>query len=248
MRIGKWFFLVFTAVLLCSKAWAWPVFKPGSLPLVDGVYNSTQAVVNGHQPLFSWEYACVVASFTITVSDDDIFSPAGELWNYHGSTSMANSINFITRVPYNVDGSASLPVLAGSTVYYWQVALYDDHASSAALSGQFTTVASEASLPGEKIDLAVDWNNPFDPSRGQCTKFRFTSKDHDRRMRVRVYTLSGELVREWPEQVVLTNAWYTETWDGKNANGEIVARGLYLVNLIDTGEGKGITRRVAVVK
>lgn len=100
----------------------------------------------------------------------------------------------------------------------------------------------------ERYALAVDWNNPFNPAKNQYTIFSFAAKDRDRMMQLRVFTVSGELVRDWPELTVLKDAWYTQDWDGKNNLGETVARGIYFVNLIDIGDNSGLTRRVVVIK
>ncbi|MHB9155732.1 MAG: flagellar hook assembly protein FlgD [Endomicrobiales bacterium] len=222
-----------------------PQFKSGTQPLVDGVYNSTQVVITSRSPVFSWEFASLVSSFTVTVSSDEVFSSSGELWNYAGTTTTANTINYITRIKYDLDGNAAL--LGTGDTCHWQVTLFEAGESVSA-QAQFSTVSSAVTLPGDKLDLAVDWNNPFDPSRAQVTRFRFSAKDRDRRVQLRIFTLSGELVRDWPEQTALQNAWYAETWDGKNDRGETVARGIYFVNLKDVGETVSVTRRVAVVK
>jgi len=230
---------LFTALLTVPSLFA-AAIVPGSA-CVDGVVNSTQAVITSHQPLFSWEYTGSVSSFTVIVSVDPQF--ASSVWNYSASTSTINTLNNITRAPY---GSATQ--LNANSVYYWQVTIYDSVTGApASYSGSFTTTASATTLTGSKFDLEIDWNNPFNPSNNEITKFRFTSKDVDRKMQVRVFTLSGMLVREWPEQVVLQNAYYTQDWDGRNSNNEIVARGIYLVNLMNVGDNTSVTRKVAVI-
>lgn len=238
--------IILSCALLASLAplAAAAQFKPGTQPLVDGIYASTQAVITGRSPVFSWEYTGGISSFTVRVSADAAFTAAGELWNYTGSTTTANTLNFITRIPYNADGTAA--ALAAGQTYFWEVAIYGDGVSQSA-SSMFTAVASAVTMPRDQFDLAVDWNNPFNPGQGQCTVFRYVAHDHDRRMQLRVFTLSGELVREWPERPVLMDTWYSETWDGKNNDGATVARGMYLVNLKDVGDQAGITRRVGVV-
>ena len=237
----------FLALLSLTKLWAVAQFAAGANPMVDGVYNSTQVVIAGHQPMFSWEFTGSVSSFTIVVSSDPYtFYSSGEIWNYVGSTTTTNTINSITRIPYDYNDTGGLPLVAGQT-YYWKVKIYDN-GTTASDVGQFTTVSSTARLNAAKYDVCVDWNNPFNPNKGQITKFRFTAKDKDRKMRLRVYSASGELVQEWPEQTVLQDSWYTAEWDGKNINGVTVARGIYFVNLCDVDEGKGVTRRVVVIK
>jgi hypothetical protein len=241
--MSKRIIFIFSLLFLFTNLYAETArFKPGTLPLVDGVYNSTQTIISNRQPVFSWEMGSSVSSFTITVSADNVFDPSGELWNCTGSTTTANTINYITRVAYN----GATPLSAGQT-YFWQVTIYCD-GTSATASGQFSTIASAATLSRGKFDLAVDWNNPFNPATGQVTRFRFTAKDRDRRVQVRVFTISGELVRDWPEQTILKDAVYTVDWDGKNRQGEMVARGIYFVNLMDVGEATGVTKRLAVIK
>jgi hypothetical protein len=243
----KFIFFPLLFVFLVSPLWGAAKFRIGTLPLVDGVYNSTQTVVTGRQPVFSWAIGDLVSSFTVTVADN--FPPTTTFWDYTGSTTSLNTINFTTRVPYNADSSA-LP-LAANTTYAWRVVIYNvdanGNSSSATAVSQFSTVATAVTLTGGSFDLAVDWNNPFNPAT-QYTVFRFVAKDRDRSVKLQVFTLSGALVRDWPEQTVLKDAWYTQMWDGKNNDGDTVARGIYLVNLKDTGEGKGVTRRVAVIK
>jgi hypothetical protein len=210
---------------------------------VDGVVNSTEAVITSHQPVFSWEFSGSVSSFTVTVSTDSAFTSS--VWSYIGSTDSINTINYITRVQYDERHTATAQLIANS-VYYWQVTIYDNGVS-ASDGGQFRTTASAVNPAGEKYDLVIDWNNPFYPSRNQATKFRFGAKDSDRKLKLRIFTLSGELVAEWPEQTALKDAIYTVTWNGKNSNNETVARGIYLVNITDVGDKDGITRKVAVI-
>lgn len=237
--------VIFPLLLSASSLWAAAQFKLNTYPLVDGIYNSTQTVISGRQPVFSWEFASMISSFTVEVNSDASFAAAGLLWNYVGSTTTANTINFITRIPYNTDGAAA--ALASEKTYYWKVTIYDN-ATSASAQGSFYAVSSQANLAGKNYDLVVDWNNPFNPAKGQFTKFRYGAMDRDRKLKLRVFTLAGELVREWPEVTALQNCWFSEDWDGKNLDGETVARGIYLVNVEDVGDKKGVTRKVAVIK
>lgn len=112
----------------------------------------------------------------------------------------------------------------------------------------FLIAASSFLHAAPQLELAVEWNNPFNPSAGQVTRFRFATLDRDRTLALRVYTVSGQLVREWSGQVTMGSV-YTVDWDGKNDLGEIVARGIYLVNISDADNpAVKVTRRVAVIK
>ena len=211
---------------------------------VDGVVNSTQVVITSRQPMFSWEYTGSVSSFTIVVCTDPGLSSVA--WSCASSTDSINTINNITRVQYG-QYTAAASALSANKVYYWQVTIYDNGASASSGIGYFATTASAATPSSSKYDLVIDWNNPFNPSKNQVTKFRFSAQDRDRKLKLRIFTLSGEFVAEWPEQTALQGAVYTQEWNGKNSNNETVARGIYLVNLMDVGDKTGVTRKVAVI-
>jgi hypothetical protein len=243
--IKKLYFFVFILFFSEASLFAAATFEAGTEAKVDGVHNSTGVVVTGRSPVFSWAYASGISSFTVTVSSDNAYSAAGELWNFIGTTTTANSINYVTRVKYNEDGAAQALVPGGT--YFWEVTIYED-GTSAFQDDLFYAVGSSIILARSKLDLAVDWNNPFNPATGQYTIFRFSAKDRDRKVQLRVFTLNGMLVKEWPEQTALKDAWYSQSWDGKNEDGDIVARGIYLVNLKDMGEEESVTRKVVVIK
>jgi len=111
----------------------------------------------------------------------------------------------------------------------------------------FLMVSCIRQLFAESLDLQITKNNPFKPSAGQTVEFKFKSLDTDRTLNLRVYTLSGELVKEWPAEVVSKGTDKVITWNGKNSDGRIVTRGVYLVNLSDTNDNKNITKKVFVV-
>ncbi len=110
-------------------------------------------------------------------------------------------------------------------------------------------VRAFAASADDKMELVIVDNNPFAPSRGQAVTFRFSARDADRQLCVRVFTAVGTLVREFPVQEASRNTPYHATWDGRNRDGEIVARGIYLVSLQEKdGYTRGIVKKIAVVK
>ena len=242
-------------------------FRYGTTPLVDGKSNPDQIVISNRNPIITWEYTGSVSSFTVTVSQNATF--ASVLWNYtaipnnsntpsltdgiiydinppSGST-VATSNYKMTRIAYNADSSGT--ALLANKTYYVKVDLFDDGTLETA-SSQFSTQASEVTLGSSALELAVDWNNPFNPWIGEYTKFRFCVNDHDRRVKLRIFSISGDLVKDYSAQTLIKNAWATLTWDGRNNDGEMVARGIYIVNLIDIGDQRSssVTKRVAVVR
>jgi hypothetical protein len=89
-----------------------------------------------------------------------------------------------------------------------------------------------AGVAGVKI-----YPNPFRPS-SVAGAVRFANLPYD--AAVRIYTVLGELVREFK-----TGHDGTGTWDGKNEKGAEVASGVYLV-FIEPPAGKGKVFKLAV--
>jgi hypothetical protein len=63
---------------------------------------------------------------------------------------------------------------------------------------------------------------------------------------VKVYNLAGELVRPVFEAEIQAGLWFQASWDGKNAEGEAVASGVYFISV--KGAGLKSIRRVVVIK
>lgn len=85
-------------------------------------------------------------------------------------------------------------------------------------------------LPHASFDSVEVYPNPFVPSKGHT---RVTFRNIPEGSTVRIYTMSGELVREI-DRVVNTFAY----WDGKNNSGENVKSGIYLFGI--GGKNSGV--------
>src|SRR3989339_252994 len=211
----------------------YPVQISTYLYTVDGVLNNTEVVTQGRLPIFSWEYTATaslcVSSFTLNVSTESALPFTSTIWSVITTTG-SSSINtatvvtgseYRTSVQFNYNGTA-FTGLKNNTTYYWSLTLYDSAGSSKTLPcspapAMFATVLSSAVFTGPNYDLQVDYNNPFNPSKGQVTKFRYIVKDRNRSVKVRVYTLSGSLVKILIEgQTALKDREYTLAWDGKD--------------------------------
>lgn len=226
--------------------------------LVDGVMNNTEVVVQGRAPIFSWEYTAnemlFVSTFTLKVSTQSARPFTTTIWSVNTTTDSTNTSVldegvFRTSLKFNLDSAAS-QTLAYNTTYYWDLTLYDSSgtAISIASPGSFVTIISSVVFTGVTYDLQVDYNNPFNPSKGQITKFRYIVKDRNKPVKVRIYNLSGFFIKTLVNGLTaLQNREYTLVWDGKDDTGAIVPSGIYLVNM-DVGESKGITRKIIVKK
>ena len=65
---------------------------------------------------------------------------------------------------------------------------------------------------------------------------------------VKVYNLTGELLRTFDQGATLVGGWNTlATWDGRNEAGNFVGRGIYFIYIQVEGSDK-VIRRLYVVK
>ncbi len=99
----------------------------------------------------------------------------------------------------------------------------------------------------EFLFLRVAWNNPFNPSQGQETRFEYLVRGQDSPVRLWVFTLDGHRVLRLADHVAQADVLYTRAWDGRNEEGQLVDSGVYFV-VLDTGQGQRKVRRVAVLK
>jgi flagellar hook assembly protein FlgD len=101
-------------------------------------------------------------------------------------------------------------------------------------SRTLTVLATTSDVPGLSVDV-----NSFDPTASESVKI--TLGVAGRGATVDVYNIAGTLVR-----TLETGQATTVSWNGRNDSGEIVASGVYFLN-IRTSAGDA-TRTVAVLK
>lgn len=97
---------------------------------------------------------------------------------------------------------------------------------------------AEIVLPSPDLTGLIVYPNPFEPAKGH-TKVTFEALTEE--VTIRIFTLSGELVRE-----VELPFQYCWNWDGKNMNGEELARGVY-VCVITNPAGEMKIRKIAII-
>ncbi|GAF80906.1 unnamed protein product, partial [marine sediment metagenome] len=91
----------------------------------------------------------------------------------------------------------------------------------------FKIIATYESLPlPEDLDLTEVYGYP-NPAHGAGAKFHFHLGSWAR-VTIKIYTISGELVRTLVEDKVLLPGAYEEPWEEKNDKGEKLARGVYI--------------------
>lgn len=88
-------------------------------------------------------------------------------------------------------------------------------------------------------------SNIFRPLQGSPLVIGFKAADNGR-LTVKVFDMSGEMVRFVDEQEVDANQLYSTNWDGRNQNGEWVGSGIYIVSVY--GAGTRVLKKVVVLK
>lgn len=103
----------------------------------------------------------------------------------------------------------------------------------------------------EAVNAVLLFRNAFNPAQGELLPVQFAIQSPGR-VWVRVFTLNGEYVTTLFDEEVPdaseANPYLSErrTWNGQNADGRLVASGVYLVHM--EGPGFRSNARVAVIK
>ncbi|MEW6095500.1 MAG: hypothetical protein AB1567_03095 [bacterium] len=123
-----------------------------------------------------------------------------------------------------------------NTVYYYRISVYDGFGNS----GYSQEISVTTPL---KSQFAL-YNNLFNPTKDGpvIIKYRLLQSAS---VKIKIYALDGVLVKTIVDDYKSADL-YTEFWDGRDEDGEIVASGIYLV-YFDCGYLKEI-KKVAVIK
>jgi len=112
-------------------------------------------------------------------------------------------------------------------------------------AGSFSTIKQARPFNTAKNNLSIDWNNPFNPAKGNYTKIRYIV-EKDKHVVIRIYDMSGKLIKTLVDDDKLNNVVYTQVWDGRNEDGKLVASGVYFVNIKAGNFTK--TEKIVVIK
>ena len=99
----------------------------------------------------------------------------------------------------------------------------------------------------EAVSLEVSWNNPFNPSQGETTRFDYIVRGQESPVRLMIFSADGRLVATLAEHVAQADKLYSQAWDGRNAEGRLVDSGVYFASL-DAGRWQRKVKRVAVLR
>lgn len=188
------------------------------------------ATVNGNTITFSWSPATDAqtpqAGLTYnlrvgtTPGSANVISPQANLSNGYRRLPAMGNTNLGTSWTLRVPGAGS---------YYWSVQAVDGSYAGgpfAAEQGTGVTAVEETDTQGSL--LRIEGPNPL--SKAVTISYNLPTADH---VRIGIYDVAGRLVRtlmDAEEPAGLA----TKSWDGKDAAGQDVTSGLYLVRLHTT--------------
>ncbi len=158
-----------------------------------------------------------------------------------GQTNLAaEALQINPRLIVNEDGTAQgtqtsyqyidTEVITNSTYFYWLESLAVSGAAT--LYGPLSVLVSGEPgdpgippLPPAVTQLLPAYPNPFNPS----TNIRFSLKEAEQ-VRIEIYNLKGNLLRSY-EKNYDAPGYYQIVWDGKDAQGNAAASGIYLYRM-----------------
>lgn len=205
---------------------------------VDGSSGNTNVIIKeSRKPIIFWEYNGITTEYIISVSSFSSGLLTGTtIWSVLGSTTTTNTINNITRIECNYSDFVE------KEEYFFSITLN----STTTVFGSFKTSPSALTLSDTKIDFGVDENNPFCPKEGQTTRVRYIIRDKDLNVKIYIFTISGKFVLKLADHPALKDVVYTQEWDGKDEEGNILPEGMYIVTIV-AGDYMPISRYVGIV-
>ncbi len=192
---------------------------------IDGKTENNDVVVVDRTPVFSWSF------------EDDDSSDIQKAVNIEitdtNNTTIADFTELVEEDVFRVNYPASLSELQPEKTYYLRIRVMDSIGTYSGWSDTvaFKTVQPAIDIDEGKIDLKIDWNNPF--YGGEITKIRYNIPGEiDEEIFLGIYTVSGRLVRVLIDgEIKLSGVIHTEYWNGKDDTGSAVGSGTYIVHL-----------------
>jgi hypothetical protein len=179
-----------------------------------------------------FEFRSILLKVTDRSGLEQLRRDVTESFTYDVGSSTKGSLEF--RVPDLAPGA-----------YVFSISATDNYNNRSQISASVEVGNASTGLAFEGTHLA--YPNPFDPA-GEPTKLLF-SLNRSAQVTVRVYSVSGRLVKEADFSAQAgPNAF---SWDGRDASGDPVANGVYLVRVAAQREGSDdarILERVVVLR
>jgi len=204
---------------------------------VDDQYENTGVIVKSRTPMFSWDF-----------SDSDSGDEQRAIW-----LQVDASDTFSDPVWDHIEVTDESELLYGGgsldeeKTYYCRLKVMDGGGKwSEWQKSSFRTARSALAVDTSNTWLKVDWNNPFRAGT-QYTRLVYNIPPGiDEQVILRIYTITGNLVKELINEYRKDGVTHTVRWDGYNENNKLVAPGIYLAH-IRIGDFSD-TRKIVVTK
>ena len=203
--------------------------------ITDGDYISSSPVIKIELDDPSLIPVTDTSAITMTLNGSPVYFRNNGALNYHFNN--ANPKMVVEYTPHLPDG-----------VYIFKV----KGKNNVSISSDTISVSKSFQVVNEAQLINVfNYPNPF--SKDTYFTFQWTQKPDD--VRIRIFTIAGRLVREITKNSDFNNSSSSNTiekiyWDGKDADGDILANGVYLYKMIMKSGNKTVnaTQKCAIIK
>jgi hypothetical protein len=217
--------------------------------LVDPTNNKQD--VASLRPTFKWQHTrsnqLPVTSYQLDIAKNDSFGIDLRSFSLSSNNGSLDK-NSTTVYNYNYSIHEFDQGLDADTDYYWKVTALTT--SEAATS----EVWSFRIAPNLTLTDVANYPNPFNPNR-ENTKIRYRLGADADEVKIRIYDLTGRLVKELDgttqgEEASIWDKYNDVEWDGRNGRGDKVVNGIYPFEVVARLGDRSVCGRgkVAVLK
>ncbi|MFQ5649019.1 MAG: type IX secretion system sortase PorU [bacterium] len=163
-----------------------------------------------------------------------------DLFQFNEGDHLAGKVEFPLHFPAEVDIAGSTvrcQSLEGEQRHRLVVKAWDNSNNSSTAAAEVLVVHEE----GLVLREVMNYPNPF---RDRTTFTFFANQDAE--VRIKIYTVAGQLIQT-VEYLNVRNGFNMIDWDGRDAQGDIPANGVYLYKLIAKAQGSnGLMQKEAI--
>ncbi|MDD5688377.1 MAG: T9SS type A sorting domain-containing protein [Elusimicrobia bacterium] len=110
----------------------------------------------------------------------------------------------------------------------------------------FSTASSTTNIYTGSTLKVYNYPNPFNPNKDGHTTVRLNMSNTTRKLDIKIYTLSGDIVADSTFDNITGGYSYAFTWDGRNKKGELCAPGVYF--LLADADGTKAKHKIVIIR
>ena len=161
-----------------------------------------------------------------------------------------SNMTFLILISFNKDATnrsfrLALKDLVAHDASGTNLELIDSDGNLLSESDAFET-ESITVVPDNAKEAFRNYPNPFGRQYEETTIVFYLEKDSD--VELRIFTLTGGLVRTWQINNRQEGLWDDIKWNGKNDRGHRVLNGVYLCQIIIKATGQTYMTKIAYIK